>query len=71
MFCMWAGRFGQGHKPSACSNWPGWTAAERTTVSLGRSSVSTIEIVNGLREGDQVVISDTTTMDNYKTIRVR
>jgi hypothetical protein len=33
--------------------------------------VSTIEIVNGLREGDQVVISDTTTMDNYKTIRVR
>jgi HlyD family secretion protein len=50
---------------------PDGQEATRTTVSLGRSSVSTIEIVNGLREGDQVVISDTTTMDNYKTIRVR
>ena len=50
---------------------PDGQEATRTTVSLGRSSVSTIEIVSGLREGDQVVISDTTTMDNYKTIRVR
>lgn len=45
--------------------------ATRTQVSLGRSSVSTIEILDGLREGDQVIISDTSTMDNYKTIRVR
>jgi HlyD family secretion protein len=45
--------------------------ATRTQVSLGRSSVSTIEILNGLREGDQVIISDTTTMDNYNHIRVR
>lgn len=45
--------------------------ATRTQVSLGRSSVSTIEIISGLREGDQVIISDTSTMDNYKTIRVR
>jgi HlyD family secretion protein len=45
--------------------------ATRTQVSLGRSSVSTIEILDGLREGDQVIISDTSTMDNYKVIRVR
>jgi len=45
--------------------------ATRTQVSLGRSSVSTIEILNGLREGDQVIISDTSTMDNYNHIRVR
>jgi HlyD family secretion protein len=50
---------------------PDGQGAERVTVQLGRSSVSTIEILNGLREGDQVIISDTTTMDNYKTIRVR
>ena len=45
--------------------------ATRTTVSLGRSSVSTIEILSGLREGDQVIISDTSTMDNYNRSRVR
>jgi HlyD family secretion protein len=45
--------------------------ATRTPVSLGRSSVSTIEVLSGLREGDQVIISDTSSMDQYKTIRVR
>jgi hypothetical protein len=30
-----------------------------------------VEIVEGLREGDQVIISDTTSMDSYKQIRVR
>ncbi len=45
--------------------------ATRAQVSLGRSSVSTIEILDGLREGDQVIISDTSTLDNYDTIRVR
>src|SRR5712691_3342492 len=45
--------------------------ATRTQVSLGRSSVSNIEIVSGLREGDQVIISDTSTMDSYNRIRVR
>jgi HlyD family secretion protein len=45
--------------------------ATRTQVSLGRSSVSTIEVLSGLREGDQVIISDTSTVDQYRTIRVR
>ena len=45
--------------------------ATRVSVSLGRTSVSTIEVLDGLREGDQVIISDTSTMDNYQTIRVR
>ena len=44
--------------------------AVRTQVTLGRSSVNTIEIVSGLREGDQVILSDTSTMDNYKVIHV-
>lgn len=45
--------------------------AVRTQVMLGRSSVSTIEIVSGLREGDQVILSDTSAMDSYNRIRVR
>ena len=45
--------------------------AVHTQVVLGRSSVSTIEIVSGLREGDQVIISDTSSVDSYNRIRVR
>jgi HlyD family secretion protein len=71
---LYVGRpaFGQGQQTVGMFRLgPDGQEATRTTVSLGRSSVSTIEVVSGLREGDQVVISDTTTMDNYKTIRVR
>jgi len=50
---------------------PDGQEAARTQVRLGRTSVSTVEVVDGLREGDQVIISDTTTMDNYTRIRVR
>ena len=45
--------------------------AVRVQVTLGRNSVSTIEIVNGLKEGDQVILSDTSTMDSYDRILVR
>jgi HlyD family secretion protein len=45
--------------------------ATRTQVTLGRNSVSTIEVVSGLREGDQVILSDTSAWDNYNEIRVR
>jgi len=47
------------------------TEAERRTVKLGRNSVSTIEILDGLREGDQVIISDTSSLDSYPRIRIR
>lgn len=45
--------------------------AVRTQVTLGRSSVSTIEIVGGLNEGDRVILSDTSSMDSYTRILVR
>ncbi|MGH9931884.1 MAG: HlyD family secretion protein [Pyrinomonadaceae bacterium] len=45
--------------------------AVHTAVTLGRSSVSTIEIVSGLKEGDQVILSDTSSLDSYERIRVR
>jgi HlyD family secretion protein len=71
---LYVGRpaFGQGQQTVGMFRLsPDGQEARRTQVSLGRSSVSTIEVLNGLREGDQVIISDTTTMDNYQTIRVR
>lgn len=45
--------------------------AVRTQVMFGRNSVSTIEILSGLKEGDQVIISDTSALDSYTHIRVR
>src|SRR6185437_15453323 len=50
---------------------PDGTEAERRTVKLGRNSVSQIEILDGLKEGDQVIISDTSALDSYSRIRVR
>lgn len=48
----------------------GTSEAVRTPVKLGRSSVNTIEIVNGLQPGDQVILSDTSSMDAHERIRL-
>ena len=45
--------------------------AVRVQVQLGRSSVSTIEIVQGLNESDQVILSDTSAWDSYDRIRLK
>lgn len=50
---------------------PDGQEAVQTQVKLGRTSVSTVEIVGGLNEGDQVILSDTATLDGYERIRVR
>lgn len=47
----------------------GKTAA-RVPVKLGRSSVNTIEIVEGLKVGDQVILSDMSTWDAQNRIRL-
>jgi HlyD family secretion protein len=44
--------------------------AALTTVKLGRSSVSTIEVVDGLKVGDRVVLSDMSAWDAHKRIRL-
>lgn len=44
--------------------------ANRVQVRLGRASVNTVEIVDGLREGDQVVLSDTSAWDAFDRIRL-
>jgi len=45
--------------------------AVRTKIKLGRSSVSTIEVKEGLQEGDSVVLSDMTAWDNADRVRLR
>jgi len=44
--------------------------AVRVQVKLGRSSVNTIEIVEGLQVGDQVVLSDMANWDAHNRIRL-
>jgi HlyD family secretion protein len=50
---------------------PDGTEAERRQVKLGRNSVSMVEILDGLKEGDRVIISDTSALDSYNRIRLR
>ena len=45
--------------------------AARVQVKVGRSSVNTIEIVSGLTEGDQVVLSDMSNWDAVDRVRLR
>jgi HlyD family secretion protein len=64
--------FGQGQQTVGMFRLtPDGQEAVRTQVVLGRSSVSTIEILSGLKEGDQVILSDTSAMDSYNRIRIR
>jgi hypothetical protein len=45
--------------------------AERVNVRLGRSSVNTIEIEDGLRIGDVVILVDMSQWDAYDRVRIR
>ncbi|HTL32793.1 MAG TPA: HlyD family efflux transporter periplasmic adaptor subunit, partial [Kofleriaceae bacterium] len=44
--------------------------AHRITVKFGRASVKDIEIVSGLREGDQIVLSDMSRWDGHDVLRI-
>ncbi len=45
--------------------------AERVPVTLGRTSVDTVEIVSGLAAGDVVVLSDMSAWDAVERVRLR
>ena len=71
---LYVGRpaFGQGQQTVGLFKLtPDGQEATLVQVSLGRSSVSTIEVLSGLNEGDQVILSDTAAVSDYKHIRVR
>jgi HlyD family secretion protein len=49
---------------------PDGHTAIRRTVKLGKSSVTTIEVLQGLTSGDRVIISDMSAWDNVNKVRV-
>jgi HlyD family secretion protein len=49
---------------------PDGKTATRTTVKLGRASVNTIEIVDGLKIGDKVILSDMSAQDAHERVRL-
>jgi hypothetical protein len=44
--------------------------AVRVPITLGRASVSTIEIVEGLQVGDEVILSDMSRWDGFDKIKL-
>ncbi len=50
---------------------PDGVNAERVQVKLGRSSVNSIEVLSGLKVGDQVILSDMSAYDAYDRIRLK
>ena len=49
---------------------PDGSEATRTRVTLGRGSVSVVEVRDGLRAGDRVIISDTSAFDSSDRLRL-
>lgn len=70
---IYVGRPVQGQPDSLISIFrldPDSRHAARISVKLGRSSVNTIEVKEGLKPGDQVILSDMTEQDGYDRIRL-
>jgi len=49
----------------------GGKEAVRVPVTLGRASVSTIEVVEGLKPGDEVILSDMSRWDGFTRIKLQ
>jgi HlyD family secretion protein len=49
---------------------PDGRTAVRVPVKLGKASVNTVEVVDGLREGDTVILSDTSQWDGVDKLRL-
>ena len=50
---------------------PGTNEAVRVPVRIGKTSVSSVQILEGLRAGDEVILSDTSEFDDYEKIRIK
>jgi HlyD family secretion protein len=70
---LYVGRPAFGQERSTVSMFrlgPDGVTAERVQVKLGRTSVNLVEIMEGLKEGDQVVLSDMSRWDSFDRIRL-
>jgi HlyD family secretion protein len=71
---LYVGRpaFGQEHSHvSLFKVEPDGTHASRVSVMLGRSSVNAVEVLEGLNEGDRVILSDMSAWDGVDRIRLK
>jgi HlyD family secretion protein len=50
---------------------PDGASAERVQVTLGRASVTAVEVVRGLRPGDRVIVSDLSQYDGQNRLRIK
>lgn len=50
---------------------PGGRFANQAKVKFGRTSVAVIEVVEGLRVGDQIILSDMSQWDNHERIELQ
>ena len=70
---LYVGRPAFGQENSTVSMFkldPDGKGATRITVKLGRSSVNAVELLGGLNDGDQVILSDMSRWDNVDRIRL-
>lgn len=70
---LYVGRPAFGQENSTVSMFkldPDGKGATRVTVKLGRSSVNAVELLGGLNEGDQVILSDMSRWDAVDRIRL-
>ncbi len=71
---LYVGRPTYGQEQSVVSLFkidPDGVNAERVKVQLGRTSVNTVEILKGLKEGDQVILSDMSPYDAFDRVRLK
>jgi len=70
---LYAGRPVQGndHTTIGLFKLAGEDEAVQTSVAIGRTSVSSVEIRSGLREGDRVILSDMSAWSEHPRIRLR
>jgi HlyD family secretion protein len=45
--------------------------AVRVRVKVGRTSFSSVELIEGLKEGDQIILSDMSRYDSYEQVRLK
>ena len=71
---LYVGRPAFGQEQSTVSLYkfnPATNEANRIPVQLGRQAVNTIEVLSGLSEGDQVILSDMSAFDQFDRVRLR
>ena len=70
---LYVGRPVQGQPQSSASVFKvinGGKEAIRIAAKLGRTPVSTIEVLEGLQNGDQVILSDMSAWDNHERVKL-